>query len=202
MKGLMLLSLALISAVLISGCIQQPVCNKPYILVGTSCCLDTNNNDICDSDDQQAIGQENEEITGETIKECMTLMPKFSTQVGYVGIGKLCNLSQECVDYYSEEIVSDSGGNLEISFEIPEFICADTKWKNVTGTGCSSDKSCWELIGKEAKMSQEAFRCVDGTCQMPEATHKTYASSMGCTYEDGKSKCTWCYEGECKIIIE
>lgn len=29
----------------------QPVCNKPYILVGTDCCLDQNDNSICDLDE-------------------------------------------------------------------------------------------------------------------------------------------------------
>ena len=33
--------------------INSPTCNKPYILVGTTCCLDQNNNNICDSDEQQ-----------------------------------------------------------------------------------------------------------------------------------------------------
>jgi micrococcal nuclease len=30
---------------------QNIVCNKPYILVGTSCCLDQNDNSICDRDE-------------------------------------------------------------------------------------------------------------------------------------------------------
>jgi hypothetical protein len=40
--------------VLVAGCITQapsaPVCNKPYILVGTECCLDENDDGICDKD--------------------------------------------------------------------------------------------------------------------------------------------------------
>jgi hypothetical protein len=31
-----------------SGCIQQVTCNKPYIKVGKECCLDINDNGICD----------------------------------------------------------------------------------------------------------------------------------------------------------
>jgi hypothetical protein len=39
--------------VLLSGCINPgPVCNKPYIQVGTDCCLDRDGNRICDKDDQ------------------------------------------------------------------------------------------------------------------------------------------------------
>jgi len=30
-----------------------PTCNSPYILVGSSCCLDQNHNNICDNDEQQ-----------------------------------------------------------------------------------------------------------------------------------------------------
>lgn len=33
---------------------STPTCNKPYILVGNSCCLDQNNNGICDTDEQTA----------------------------------------------------------------------------------------------------------------------------------------------------
>lgn len=35
----------------ISGCIQEPVCEKPYIMVDYECCLDQNDNKICDSDE-------------------------------------------------------------------------------------------------------------------------------------------------------
>jgi len=37
---------------------QQVVCNKPYILVGNSCCLDKNNNNICDNDEKTVISKE------------------------------------------------------------------------------------------------------------------------------------------------
>lgn len=52
----------LISAVAIvfflSSCIQtQPItCRSPYILVGLSCCLDANNNSICDADENKKEG--------------------------------------------------------------------------------------------------------------------------------------------------
>jgi len=39
--------------IVLSGCAQQVqiTCNKPYILVGTECCLDKDDNSICDSDE-------------------------------------------------------------------------------------------------------------------------------------------------------
>jgi hypothetical protein len=54
-----ILALLLIGAILLSACQQAqaptsqqgPVCNKPYILVGVDCCLDQNDNSICDKDE-------------------------------------------------------------------------------------------------------------------------------------------------------
>lgn len=41
----------LIVVLLLCGCIDQSTtCNKPYILVGKDCCLDENNDGICDKD--------------------------------------------------------------------------------------------------------------------------------------------------------
>jgi len=53
-NNLIILGLVLGIFVFLSGCVEQPTCNSPYILVGSSCCLDTNNNSICDSDDAVA----------------------------------------------------------------------------------------------------------------------------------------------------
>ncbi len=56
MLGLLILGLFL-TAALFSGCggatTNAIVCNKPYILVGSSCCLDANDNKICDKDETE-----------------------------------------------------------------------------------------------------------------------------------------------------
>ena len=51
-----LLATILLSLFLISACTSQVSCNKPYILVGSSCCLDQNDNSICDNDEQKPTG--------------------------------------------------------------------------------------------------------------------------------------------------
>jgi hypothetical protein len=51
MKRLIIL-LVLMGIVATSGCIQQVTCNKPYIKVGKECCLDINDNAICDRDEK------------------------------------------------------------------------------------------------------------------------------------------------------
>lgn len=55
-----------IALFLLVGCtLQQPhinvVCNKPYIQIGTECCLDNNNNSVCDKD--ESISQDNKTDT-------------------------------------------------------------------------------------------------------------------------------------------
>ena len=55
---------------LILGCSdfgQAPTCNKPYILVGTDCCLDQNDNAICDSDESATPGATTPESTTPTV---------------------------------------------------------------------------------------------------------------------------------------
>ena len=54
------------SVIFVSGCTQQEiVCNKPYIRVGADCCLDKDDNSICDKDETP----EEPEITGSTTQQ-------------------------------------------------------------------------------------------------------------------------------------
>jgi len=54
-----LIALIVVFSALFVGCaVETPtgnaiVCNKPYILVGSSCCLDANDNRVCDKDETQ-----------------------------------------------------------------------------------------------------------------------------------------------------
>lgn len=71
MKKEVLFAVFLFAAVLITSCStqQQTVCNKPYIQVGTDCCLDKNDNSICDEDEiEESI--EEDGVTVNCIKLC------------------------------------------------------------------------------------------------------------------------------------
>lgn len=48
-------ALGVILVMIVSGCTQGPVCNNPYIIKGSQCCLDHNNNSICDSDESSVV---------------------------------------------------------------------------------------------------------------------------------------------------
>lgn len=56
----LIFAFGLLALVFLAGCTQsaqvQPVvCNTPYILVGTSCCLDKDGNSVCDKDEETVM---------------------------------------------------------------------------------------------------------------------------------------------------
>ena len=51
-KVSIIIMILFVLSVFLASCQTKPICNSPYILVGTSCCLDQNNNSICDNDEQ------------------------------------------------------------------------------------------------------------------------------------------------------
>ncbi|MBI2134386.1 hypothetical protein HYU09_00200 [Candidatus Woesearchaeota archaeon] len=68
------ISLLILFAFLVSACspqAKQPVCNKPYILVGNDCCLDKDDNSICDKDEvkEETKVEETKQITPEEAAE-------------------------------------------------------------------------------------------------------------------------------------
>jgi len=66
-----------------SGCTGQepevlkPVCNSPYILVGTDCCLDENSNNICDRDEE---GRDQTSVSSTTLFKASTTTSTIQTQ--------------------------------------------------------------------------------------------------------------------------
>lgn len=57
MRLIYIVAISFLVLILINACTQgttqeEIVCNPPYIQVGTSCCLDGNNNQICDTDEK------------------------------------------------------------------------------------------------------------------------------------------------------
>lgn len=56
-SSVIILILVSLSLLVFIGCQERVVCNSPYILKGTECCLDNNANSICDTDEQQLNAQ-------------------------------------------------------------------------------------------------------------------------------------------------
>src|SRR3989344_5771034 len=53
MSNMVRLLLVLAAVLFLGACQRGPICNAPYILVGTSCCLDADSNRVCDTDEAQ-----------------------------------------------------------------------------------------------------------------------------------------------------
>ena len=75
-KGLVLLIIGLFVIIFISACEPVPepapppvTCDKPYILFEGACCLDANNNSICDKDEVLKQVEENKTDIGKPGEE-------------------------------------------------------------------------------------------------------------------------------------
>lgn len=128
----MLMLLGIISifiVIFIVSCTPQVVCNKPYILVGKDCCLDMNDNKICDKDD----------ITGDI--EIKKYTPEEKTEYGK-NLDKLdkvcivtskeynqilpntiieCSSDQECLDYVYSLSLADTQNESEARETMKQF---------------------------------------------------------------------------------
>jgi len=55
-KSITGLLLALVTAgILLGGCVRQTYCDVPYVQIGYKCCLDSNNNSVCEEDEILAV---------------------------------------------------------------------------------------------------------------------------------------------------
>lgn len=69
--GLGVLAVVVLAGIFVITSGQQEVtCNDPYIKVGDSCCLDANDNGICDEDETTAQQAQEEKTTEETEGSC------------------------------------------------------------------------------------------------------------------------------------
>jgi len=80
-KGLIILLLVLL--VLTTSCVEEEIsCNKPYILKGTECCLDQNDNQVCDSEEvihEEEIIEPTEEVE-EELEENISIILNDSSE--------------------------------------------------------------------------------------------------------------------------
>jgi len=70
-----ILFVIIVSCLILAGCQSQQkmTCNKPYILVGSECCLDKDNNAICDKDENLGVQKQEEQIKS---KESIEIVAK------------------------------------------------------------------------------------------------------------------------------
>jgi len=86
MRKIIIFSIILLLVIITSGCVQQVICDPPYILVGTECCLDTNDNGICDKDETTTTVATTVTTTAATTARTTTVM---TTTTIYERVGAL-----------------------------------------------------------------------------------------------------------------
>jgi beta propeller repeat protein len=203
--------------ILISGCTMDEavVCNPPYMRLGIECCLDQNNNTICDVDEGLITPEENiTELScvteGNTIPviaeppECcagLELIPPKETQIvgisGYCtancGDG-VCNSATEselnCPEDCEEEYCVPEGGALPVIPD-PPVCCNGLSVIDVKDPG---------IVGVTGYCSN---RCGDGLCNT--SIESNYNCPIDCTVEvqaEPEPEPEPCGDGICDLATE
>ena len=132
--------LVLFGALVISGCnLSKPTCNEPYILVGNDCCLDQNNNKICDNDETSEVKEKIEQQKSlEKLKEVV----ENTTEGGVYDViskafDKYCwfNDGGSCREYDSNNLSKC------LVRDEPQW----TKVLNAQTPNCNTDQDCIDL---------------------------------------------------------
>lgn len=152
------------------------VCNKPYILVGVSCCLDKNDNKICDIDERKS----------EELNECLIRYHKYGK---WLGMLKLCETDDYCQKYAMKLYgISESRAKDDVK-------CFPTKFEDIYGfenLTCKDDLSCViQLFGSEKEIIEEVkdiYRCIDNHCKTTEGVNhffEIYLNIDSSGFDDG-----------------
>lgn len=117
-----LVVLVALVVVLLAGCASKAptggavVCNKPYILVGNSCCLDSNVNGICDADEQKPAAPVEEPKPEPVLSDEFKLVKGDSVKVA----GKIFTLVDYSIFQGKLETVVDVDGMEKIIYGTKE----------------------------------------------------------------------------------
>ena len=137
------------------GCSSEITCNSPYIKVGSSCCLDQNNNSICDKDESSnantnkletitpttpSTSNEGLVIESNSIKFKKSSLSEYNQ---YIIIGEVKNYANETNDYPK---ITMTGYDKNNAIVCTNFVYANqVKFKqtspfdmNVYATDCSN----------------------------------------------------------------
>ncbi len=165
----------------------QPVCNKPYTLVGTSCCLNQNDNFICDKDEGPQTNQSTKFENITVIKNVtmpnleITNLDCYTNVINWTHVeGKITNKGTATADYAFiyidffngdklvdtiETIPDDSEKGKHISPE-ESYTFSDLKEGLPTWTRCKAytkySNEMVQAIGGEAEQKVIVTRVIDG----------------------------------------
>jgi hypothetical protein len=109
---------SILALIFLIGCAPEITCSSPYIKVGSTCCLDSNSNNICDTDEpsQQAVTPP----TQAAAPQQATPVQQPVAQQPYCGDGT-CDLAEDCAS-----CESDCGACRDLAWSNAEFECGPT----------------------------------------------------------------------------
>lgn len=120
--------IAMSCLIAIVGCISQPICEKPYTTIGGKCCLDLNENNICDDKETTT--------TSKTIPSVTTTLAQG-----------ICNTDKDCKAPQSITDTFCSGRNIVQDMIIEK--CVDSKCvgerNRTTISTCKEGETCVNL---------------------------------------------------------
>lgn len=122
MKKIMILFLVFSVMILLAGC-QTIVCKEPYMRFEAGCCIDKNDNNICDEDD---TGEETVQETAEEKVSLDNLKSAMNLPTKTVAIEEAKNCHEVQVPY-TETVVNGSKTTCEnkiASYELKEINCS------------------------------------------------------------------------------
>ncbi len=132
MKIIIILGLILITLFLVSC--TQVTCDKPYIKVGTSCCLDQNDNNICDNDEKNGVSQEPAtQAVGALITKDAAELALYSNEIeaGYSLNRKSSGIYQYDLEDFPELKSTDLKETFVTSYTKPGTEAGETRWLTI-----------------------------------------------------------------------
>jgi hypothetical protein len=168
----------LVIAMLVTACVevhneapegpQGPVCNTPYILVGTDCCLDSNDNAICDTEEPDYVPETSgdRELRDESLEDSRDSRSHDSDTTADENADTGSDAADNNVESETSTIVEDveqgaCGDGTCDNGENAASCCADC--------GCEDGLFCSDNECKETEIMFElsplsVWNCGDGTC--------------------------------------
>ncbi|MFA5888476.1 MAG: hypothetical protein WC852_07245 [Candidatus Nanoarchaeia archaeon] len=182
-KQILILILGVIILVF-SGCTQKVICNKPYIQMGSECCLDQDGNNICDKDEIRTSTPEPSEPTIVTTEPYNPIITQPSREISIIPSELEFHITNE-KNYDSSTFKITNIGDASSTF----YIWAPN---NNDGTGrVAGQSSCsWSNGDSYFILNHGETREISLTCGVySEITQNQYVTESGYVYASKSSEC-------------
>lgn len=142
------------------SCQKKNICIEPDVLIGNECCLDIDNNKICDN----AARERDSKFKNQEIKECI-VKDEYNESFS---LGTRCINVKDC----EERLIKLSKVNPKVNLSMPEWKtldCIQSEFQQIPKTYCETDEDCLlYFCGEECESEFQDFsylRCENNVCE-------------------------------------